>query len=250
MNTQPDFVSLLLESADALQMPPEMLATIISYETGGTFSPTQPGPTTQFGQHRGLIQFGEPQAREYGVDWSNPLGSQLGRDGAVVRYFQRNGWQPGMSMLDAYSIVNAGGPGRYNASDANNGGAPGTVADKVRNQFGGHRDNARRLLAGKYDPAAFAAYNGPAAAAAPPGGASAGDGGAADRPAFLPPAAATPPAAFPGVGAAGFAPLFAPADTAPAQAPVSVESATAPDFVALLQELQAAMDEPRNRTQL
>lgn len=138
----------IIETAAALGMDPLDLATIISYETGGTFDPQQPGPTTQWGQHRGLIQFGEPQAREYGVDWSDPAGSQLGANGAIVRYYRQNGWQPGMGMLDAYSIVNAGAPGRYNASDANNGGAPGDVRDKVESQMGGHRQRAMELLGG------------------------------------------------------------------------------------------------------
>lgn len=136
----------IIETANALGMDPLDLATIISYETAGTFDPTKAGPTTQWGQHRGLIQWGEPQAREYGVDWSDPVGSQLGADGAIVRYYQSRGWQPGMGILDAYSIVNAGSPGRYNASDANNGGAPGTVRDKVQDQFGPHREAAMRLL--------------------------------------------------------------------------------------------------------
>ena len=139
----------IIETAAALGMDPVDLATIISYETGGTFSPTQAGPTTQWGRHRGLIQFGEPQAREYGVDWNDPLGSQLGADGAIVRYYRQNGWQPGMGMMDAYSIVNAGAPGRYGASDAGNGGAPGTVADKVNNQMAGHREKAIALLGGE-----------------------------------------------------------------------------------------------------
>lgn len=138
----------IIETAQALGMDPVDLATIISYETGGTFDPMQPGPTTQWGQHRGLIQFGEPQAQQYGVDWSNPLGSQLGADGAIVRYYRQNGWRPGMGILDAYSIVNAGAPGRYNASDANNGGAPGTVRDKVEGQMAGHRQKAMELLGG------------------------------------------------------------------------------------------------------
>lgn len=139
---------LIVETAQALGMNPVDLATIISYETGGTFNPTQAGPTTQWGQHRGLIQFGEPQAREYGVDWNNPLNSQLGADGAVARYFKANGYKPGMGLLDAYSIVNAGAPGRYNASDANSGGAPGTVADKVNEQMAAHRARAERMLGG------------------------------------------------------------------------------------------------------
>jgi hypothetical protein len=55
-----------------------------------------------------------------------------------------------MGMLDAYSIVNAGGPGLYNRTDANNGGAPGTVADKVNNQMSSHRAKAAALLGGDY----------------------------------------------------------------------------------------------------
>lgn len=135
-------------SARALGMDPLDLATIISYETAGTFNPRAKGPVTQWGQHEGFIQFGKPQARQYGVDWANPVNSQLGPDGAVVKYFQGNGYKPGMGLLDAYSIVNAGAPGRYNASDANNGGAPGTVRDKVTNQMAGHRANAEKMLAG------------------------------------------------------------------------------------------------------
>lgn len=138
----------IMETAQSLGMNPLDLATIISYETGGTFDPTKRGPTTQWGQHRGLIQFGEPQARQYGVNWNDPLGSQLGANGAVAKYFTSSGWKPGMGMLDAYSIVNAGAPGRYNASDAGNGGAPGTVADKVNNQMGPHREKAAAILGG------------------------------------------------------------------------------------------------------
>ncbi len=138
----------IVTTAKRLGMNPLDLATIISYETAGTFDPTKAGPTTQWGQHKGLIQFGEPQAAQYGVNWDDPLGSQLGEDGAIVRYFTENGWEPGMGMLDAYSIVNAGGPGRYNASDANNGGAPGTVADKVNSQMADHRAKAAALLGG------------------------------------------------------------------------------------------------------
>lgn len=136
----------ILSTARSLGMNPLDLATIISYETSGTFNPTKAGPTTKWGQHRGLIQFGVPQAKKFGVDWADPLNSQLGANGAVAKYFRASGWKPGMGLLDAYSIVNAGAPGRYNASDANNGGAPGTVRDKVEKQMGSHRANAAKLL--------------------------------------------------------------------------------------------------------
>lgn len=137
----------IVETANAIGADPVDLATVISYETGGTFDPTKRGPTTQYGQHRGLIQFGEPQAAKLGVDWNNPIDSQLGANGAVAKYFQGAGYKPGMGMLDLYSAVNAGSVGRYNASDAGNGGAPGTVRDKVTGQMAGHRAKAEKLLA-------------------------------------------------------------------------------------------------------
>jgi len=142
-------VAGIQSTADALGIDPLDLATAISYETAGTFDPTKAGPTTQWGRHRGLIQFGEPQARQYGVDWNDPLGSQLGPDGAVAKYLRDTGVQPGMGLLDIYSAINAGGVGRYDRSDANNGGAPGTVRDKVENQMAGHRRNAMKLLGGQ-----------------------------------------------------------------------------------------------------
>lgn len=158
-------------TAKSLGINPMDLATAISYETAGTFDPTKTGPTTQWGRHRGLIQFGEPQAKQYGVDWSNPVGSQLGPNGAVAKYLKDAGVQPGMGLMDVYSAINAGHVGKYNASDANNGGAPGTVADKVNTQMAGHRTNAERLLGG----------------GAAPGNAS---GGATVQPAGYSPAAA------------------------------------------------------------
>ncbi|HEX6093724.1 MAG TPA: hypothetical protein VFZ07_10250 [Dongiaceae bacterium] len=152
-----NFRERLIATANSLGISPHDLATVISYETGGTFSPTQAGPTTKWGQHRGLIQFGEPQAKQYGVDWNDPLNSQLGPEGAVAKYLRGAGVKPGMGLMDVYSAVNAGAPGRYGASDAAAGGAPGTVADKVNNQMAGHRANAVNLLGGTLDPTAVAA---------------------------------------------------------------------------------------------
>ncbi|WP_139975343.1 hypothetical protein [Ochrobactrum sp. CGA5] len=136
----------IIETAQAIGADPVDLATAISYETAGTFDPTKAGPRTQYGQHRGLIQFGEPQAEKYGVDWNDPIASQLGPNGAVANYFRSSGFKPGMSGLDLYSTINAGSPGRYTASDANNGGAPGDVRDKWENQMTGHRQKALALL--------------------------------------------------------------------------------------------------------
>lgn len=141
-----EMAQLIIETAEDIGADPVDLATSISYETAGTFDPRKAGPVTQWGQHRGLIQFGEPQALEYGVDWNDPLYSQLGKGKAISNYFKKNGFRPGMSGLDLYSTINAGAPGKYSASDANNGGAPGDVRDKWENQMSAHRAKALALL--------------------------------------------------------------------------------------------------------
>lgn len=150
-----DFRQLLLATAASVGVSPIDLATAISYETAGTFNPMKRGPTTKWGQHRGLIQFGEPQARQFGVDWNDPLNSQLGPNGAVAKYLKASGFKPGMSGLDLYSTINAGAPGLYNASDTAAGGAPGDVRDKWENQMGGHRQKAMALLQGNLSPEAM-----------------------------------------------------------------------------------------------
>ncbi|MFC3638216.1 hypothetical protein ACFONL_12680 [Camelimonas fluminis] len=131
-----EMATAIRKTAADLGVPPEDIATAISYETGGTMHPWQKGPRTQWGQHRGLIQWGEPQRKKYGVTENSTITEQMA---AVTRYLKDAGVKPGMGLLDIYSAINAGRVGRYNASDAGNGGAPGTVADKVRNQMGSHR---------------------------------------------------------------------------------------------------------------
>ncbi|WP_210342279.1 hypothetical protein [Methylorubrum rhodesianum] len=133
----------LIASAGRLGTSPVDLGTVISYETGGTFSPSIRGGSGN--RHIGLIQFGIPEQRQYGASQDQSFGEQLG---AVERYLTDRGFKPGMGLLDLYSTINAGRPGRYNASDAGNGGAPGTVADKVNGQMAGHRAKASAFLGG------------------------------------------------------------------------------------------------------
>lgn len=132
----------IVTTAQHLGIDPLDLATAISYETGGTFDKWKAGPTTQWGQHRGLIQWGEPQRQKYGVNKDSTVEEQMA---AVEKYLRDTGVRPGAKLLDIYSAINAGAVGRNGASDAGNGGAPGTVADKVAG-MGDHRNNARVLL--------------------------------------------------------------------------------------------------------
>lgn len=146
----------IITAAAAMQCSALDFGTVMSYEMGGRWDARRKGPTTQWGQHRGVIQFGEPQAKKYGIDFSTEqtaIDTQLGPNGAVVKYLRDHGVKNGMGRLEIYSSINAGGVGEkyYGRSDANNNGAPGSVRDKVNNQMGGHEANARRLLNSKDD---------------------------------------------------------------------------------------------------
>lgn len=147
---------MIIAGAEARGLDPIDVATAMSYETGGTFDPLQKGPTTQWGQHEGLIQFGDPQGAQYGAVFDQgsdvAMRSQLDpKTGAVWKYLEGAGVQPGMGLPEVYSAINAGSVGRMGASDANNGGAPGTVADKVAG-MGDHRAKAAQFLGGTWTP--------------------------------------------------------------------------------------------------
>jgi len=147
----------IITAAAAMQCSALDFGTVMSYEMGGRWDARRMGPETEaWGQHRGVIQFGEPQAKKYGVDFSTEqtaIDTQLGPNGAVVKFLRDHGVKNGMGRLEIYSAINAGGVGEkyYGRSDAAAGGAKGTVRDKVNNQMGGHEANARRLLNSKDD---------------------------------------------------------------------------------------------------
>ncbi len=160
----------LRDSAQRLQVPPEDLATVISYETAGSFDPWQKGPVTKWGEHRGLIQWGEPQRQRYGVTQDMPFQSQVQ---AAEQYLLDRGFRPGeMGLEDLYSTINAGAPGRMGASDR-----PGFNVARHVQEMEAHRPKAMAFLsqdqaqAQGLDFSAEAEPVGPAAATAPqPGG--------------------------------------------------------------------------------
>jgi hypothetical protein len=127
------------KTAQELGVNPLDLATAISYETGGTFDPWQKGPTTRWGQHRGLIQWGEPQRQRYGVTEDAPAGQQMQ---AVGEYLRDRGVRPGMALPEIYSAINAGTVGRLGAVDKGT-----TVAQKLASpQMARHRQVGAQFL--------------------------------------------------------------------------------------------------------
>ena len=142
-----DIVRGAIVAAEKLGTSAEDILTAIGYETGGTFNPAQPGPITQWGQHRGLIQFGEPQAVQHNVSFTDGY-DQVAN--SVVSYLKAAGYKPGMEFARLYAAINAGGTSdrHLGRTDENNGGAPGTVMEKVLSQdMRENRARAQALLA-------------------------------------------------------------------------------------------------------
>jgi hypothetical protein len=164
MNTR--LAEAIKAEAQRIGANPADLATVMSYETGGTFDPWEKGPTTQWGVHRGLIQMGQPQRDKYNYREGMPIEDAVA---ASANYLVDAGFKPGMGLLEMYSAINAGGIGEkyYGRSDAGNGGAPGTVRDKVATQMEGHKQKAVALLNGEFQPSERTYFETPAGESRP-----------------------------------------------------------------------------------
>jgi hypothetical protein len=129
----------LVEVAGELGVSPIDLATIIGFETGGTYDPGVVGG--EGGNYQGLIQFGVPERAAYGVVPGMSFEEQL--RGPVKRYFQDRFAQAGMStqgatLEDLYTTVIAGNPGaNRDARDSF-----GTSARSGVAKMGPHRERA------------------------------------------------------------------------------------------------------------
>ncbi len=132
----PGFQGVAVNIANKYGLNPVDVAAVMSYETAGSFSPTKMGG--KGGRYMGLIQFGPEERRTFGINRkSGPEDWERAIDG----FFQQRGFKPGMSTLDLYSTINAGRPGKYDASDGN-----GTVRshhDKIMRE---HRASAANWL--------------------------------------------------------------------------------------------------------
>jgi tape measure domain-containing protein len=101
----------LVAAAAKLGVSPLDLATIIGFETGGTYSPSKMGGAG--GKYMGLIQFGPNERRQYGAHSGQSFEEQV--QGPVVRYFQDRFRGVGMStqgadLLTLYRTVLGGNP--------------------------------------------------------------------------------------------------------------------------------------------
>ena len=138
----------LLDVASEMGVDPLDLATIIGFETGGTYNPGEVGGEGD--NYQGLIQFGGPERTTYGVTPGMTFEEQL--RGPVLRYFKDRFNKAGMdtrgaNLLQLYTTVLAGNPGANpdaadsfgtTARDAVN---PATEKGRIMAQ---HREAARK----------------------------------------------------------------------------------------------------------
>lgn len=137
-----ELVRAVTKLAEQMGLSAKDLLTAMSYETGGTFNPGIKGGAG--GKYVGLIQFSPDNQAKYGVNEASSVTDQVV---AAGKYLQDAGVKAGDGLLQIYAAINAGSPTRIHASDAGNGGAPGTVLDKVSGQMEGHKGRAEGLLA-------------------------------------------------------------------------------------------------------
>ena len=131
----------ILEVSQDLGINPADLATIISYETGGTFKPNQWGGHN--GEHMGLIQFGPGERQAYGVTEGMTFAEQL--RGPVKQYLldrfrSVNRSTQGATLLDLYRTVLGGNP---NASLTGQD-SFGTSPQSGVSEMGPHKESIRR----------------------------------------------------------------------------------------------------------
>lgn len=130
------WTSVATNVAREFGLKPAEVAAVMSYETGGSFSPTVMGGKN--GQYMGLIQFGPAERAKYGITKSS---SPEQWTKAITSFLHDRGFKRGMGVLDLYSTINAGQPGRYNASDGN-----GTVRGHVDKILRDHTAKATAWL--------------------------------------------------------------------------------------------------------
>lgn len=134
--------------AKELEIDPVDYATAISYESAGTFDPWVAGPTTKWGQHRGTIQYGEPQRKKYGVHQGQTFEDQVTRSN--VQYLRDNGVKPGMTFEQIYAAINGGNVNKnLSTQDWNTG---RSIQDNINKAMKEHRSKVLQRY-GWTDPA-------------------------------------------------------------------------------------------------
>lgn len=133
----------IVQAAQKLGVSPLDLATIISFETAGTFSPS----ISNGKGYSGLIQFGKKERDDFQVTKGQSFEQQILT--SVVNYFKVRFGQAGRStegasLLDLYTTVIAGNPAASRTARDSN----GISAISGVRKMGPHRANALKTFFG------------------------------------------------------------------------------------------------------
>lgn len=123
---KPEDIAYLRDRAKSAGYNADDLLKVINYESSGR--PDVWGG--KGGKYFGLIQFGAPERKQFGVDTVHP--NAQNQIDATLKYLSARGFKPGMGLMDLYSTVLAGSPGHYNRTDG-----AGTVSQHVAKMSGG-----------------------------------------------------------------------------------------------------------------
>jgi len=143
----------IVEAANKLGISPLDLATIIGFESAGTYNPNKMGG--EGGKYRGLIQFGPEEQKKYGVKPGQSFEDQVTK--SVVQFlkdrFASVGKSAaGASIIDLYRTVLSGNPNASLTGTDINGTSPLSGVKKMMRDhrpqalkkfFGGSESNAR-----------------------------------------------------------------------------------------------------------
>jgi hypothetical protein len=133
----------VIAAAQNLGINPVDLASVMSFETGGSLSPSKRGGAGN--KYLGLIQFGPSEQRTYGVHGGQSFEEQMI---AVERFLRDRGVRPGMGRADIYSAILAGNV-RANRNSRDAFGTSVNAALSRSDQLGiggAHEQKARRFL--------------------------------------------------------------------------------------------------------
>mgnify|MGYP003110263196 CR=1 FL=1 len=102
----------IIQAAQQLGIDPQVLASVISQETMGTFDHQITGG--EGGNYKGLIQFGIPERKKYGYRDDMTFEEQV--LGPVVRYLKDRGVKPGHGVKEVYAAILTGNVSTLNKS--------------------------------------------------------------------------------------------------------------------------------------
>lgn len=139
----------IIAEAGKLGISPLDYATIISFESAGTFSTSIQSTDKKSGKkYTGLIQFGEAEVKKYGVKRGEEFETQLAKASEFLRdrFEAAKKSISGASILDLYRTVLGGNPNASLTGEDSNGTSPLSGVRKMQRE---HRPNAEKLLGGK-----------------------------------------------------------------------------------------------------